>query len=155
MREFATGVTVVATVRPDGTPYGLTVNSFTSLSLEPPLVLVCLSRQLSGLDLFREGRPFAVNVLGAAQRWISDRFARASPEERFRDVAWRPGATGAPLLEGCLAVLECRVEQWLPGGDHVIVLGAPVAGEVRAPADDPLVFFRGGYTTIARLASGG
>jgi len=143
---FASGVTVVTARGADGSPVGLTVSAFCSLSLEPPLVLICLGHRTSGLDAFRQG-PFVVNVLSEAQREISVRFAQKR-DDRFETVDHAPGANGAPVIAGCLAHIECESHSVLPGGDHDIIVGA-VTNTAILDAARPLIHFRGTYHSLA------
>jgi flavin reductase (DIM6/NTAB) family NADH-FMN oxidoreductase RutF len=146
--SFATGVTVVTTRDDAGLPKGMTVSAFSSVSLEPPLVLVCIDLKAECYgDLARIGR-FAVNILGEGQREISRRFATKGVD-RFEGVPLRPGTTGLPLLEGALGVLECRVVGTHPAGDHTIFIGE-VEAAAAEPAD-PLLHFRGRYGAFAPL----
>lgn len=148
MRHYPTGVTVVTTLSEEGVPYGLTVNSFTSVSLIPPLVLVCLDKNLSGLSLFKTGRHFAVNFLGEDQKTVSEIFAKKGVEDRFRQVRWAPGPHGLPILDGVLAFLACRISNLYEEGDHVVVIAEVVSGEVVEPSKKPLIYFRSSYFTI-------
>lgn len=140
--HFATGVAVV-TAAFDDRPVGLAVNSFTSVSLDPPLVAFCVARTSSTWPRIRAAGTFCVNILGEDQEVLSRAFAGRSPE-RFRGVGWRPATSGAPILAGALAWLDCAVEVEHDGGDHVMVVG-----RVREMGVDhegrPLVFYRGGY----------
>ncbi|MGD9944791.1 MAG: flavin reductase family protein [Burkholderiaceae bacterium] len=145
--QFATGVAVVTARGPNGRLTGVTVNSFNSVSLDPPLILFSLHRQATRLTPLLEAEGFAVNVLGRAQRSLSDRFARAS-DASWDGVGYRSGRTGAPCLQGALAHLECRLHASYDGGDHLIVLGRVI--ELAHHADDePLIFFRGRYHELA------
>lgn len=149
MGTFATGVTVVTTSGESGTPYGVTVNSFTSVSLRPPLILVCLDNRLSGLGHFRAGARFAVNILGEDQREISDRFAtRGSDRSQGIDKS-SPGAT--PFIPNALARLECRLSECHAGGDHTILLAEVEAVHLAPDAHlrGPLLYHRGRYRTLA------
>jgi flavin reductase (DIM6/NTAB) family NADH-FMN oxidoreductase RutF len=137
---FATGVTVVTALDPEGRAIGLTVNSFNSVSLEPPLVLWSLSLASPNLEAFRRAGHFAVNVLAADQQALSERFARRN-SDKFAGIDWREGLGGAPLLPGCCAVLECRNETQHAGGDHLIFIGR-VEGCSRS--DRPPLVFQGG-----------
>jgi flavin reductase (DIM6/NTAB) family NADH-FMN oxidoreductase RutF len=141
MGHFATGVTVVATRDREGEPLGLTVNAFTSVSLEPPLVLVCLHVDADAHDPVLEAGHFGVSILTSDQEELAFRFAQAESDTRFRGVEYEDGPLGSPLLRGSLGWLECRVEEVFPGGDHSIVVGEVVACEPRE--GDPLAFFRG------------
>jgi flavin reductase (DIM6/NTAB) family NADH-FMN oxidoreductase RutF len=146
MGHFATGVTVVATEHDGGGVCGMTANAFTSVSLEPPLVLVCLDRGSNTYGCIRANRFFAASFLARDQHPLSHRFAQQR-EDKFDGVPYRLGMTGAPILEGSLGHVECEVLEEHPGGDHVIFVSRVLAAEV---ADGlPLVFFRGQYTTIA------
>ena len=122
MGHFLTGVTVVTTKCPSGEPYGLTVSSFNSLSLDPPLVLWSLDLGNDRADLFRESGGFTVNVLPAGSEDLIRKFA-ASDAERFTDTAWRWGTTGQPVLDASIASFECRLWAEYPGGDHAIFVG--------------------------------
>lgn len=147
MGRFPTGVTVVAALDPAGAALGLTVNAFTSVSLDPPLVLVCIDRRASSHDPLMSASHFTVNILGADQADVATRFASEPSQGRFDDVAWRPGRTGAPLLEGVTAWLECSRYQVLDGGDHSILVG-----RVEGVGDQPgpsLVFHRGSFESTA------
>lgn len=155
MGLWATGVTVVTAAGDDG-PYGATLNAFSSLSLDPPLLLVCFDHQARTLEAVRHAGRFCVNVLSAEQEEVSRRFSGKRPmAEKFSELAWGPGEGGVPVLKDCLASIVCRVAQEFEAGDHTIVVGAPLAAVHR---DDlhPLVFFRGGYwERIAELAERG
>src|SRR5438105_8302459 len=142
MSRFASGVTVVTAKTESNQPSGLTVSSFASLSLEPPLVLICIDKRASIHDLLVEGRYFAVNVLAEDQEILSRRFA-SRDADRFSGTGYTEGVTGVPLLNDVLVAVECRIVQTYPGGDHTIIVG-----EVeRATVSDskPLAYFRGGY----------
>ena len=144
--HFATGVTVITT-RIDDEPYGLTANSFSSVSLDPPLVLFSLSRTADCFDAFQSAESFAVNVLRGDQAALSGRFA-TKDIDKWTDTAWRPGRHGCPLLDGAIARFECRVTARHDGGDHVIYLGEVVEFS-RDPDGEPLVFFGGRYARIS------
>jgi flavin reductase (DIM6/NTAB) family NADH-FMN oxidoreductase RutF len=143
--QFATGV-AVATVRAlDGTPHGLTISSFTAVSIRPPLILICIDFASEALEHFRRGPYFAVNVLTAAQQELSVTFAE-KPEGRFEGVAWSRGETGVPLLDGALSTLECRLERVLEAGDHAVIFGEVVRAECRE--GQPLLYFNRGYRSL-------
>ena len=142
---FVTGVTVVTTRDDGGVPLGFTANSFTSVSLDPPLVLVCVGHEVEGLDAYRRCSKFAINVLGESQRALSDRFAAEHPD-RFGGVRWRPGAHGAPILEGCVAALECAPWRRIEAGDHMILIGRVLRCE--GSGDPPLAYWRGSYRRL-------
>jgi flavin reductase (DIM6/NTAB) family NADH-FMN oxidoreductase RutF len=145
---FATGITIITTVEADGSPVGLTANSFTSLSLDPPMVLFCLDHKVQSFDSFQAGRPFAVNILSNNQMDLSNRFAK-SGAEKWDGVAFDTWDTGSPILPGCLANMECQVSSINQGGDHVIVIGE-VKRIDRAQGDvTPLLYYRGGYANLS------
>jgi flavin reductase (DIM6/NTAB) family NADH-FMN oxidoreductase RutF len=147
MGHFATGVTVVTSVAADGSPVGTTANAVTSLSLDPPLVLVCFDQTSLTLAAIRAHGAFAVNVLAEPQRNLSANFARRGFAAAWHDVRHRPGRTGSPHLHGVLTVLDCTVETRLPGGDHEIIIGR--VGGVEVAADGvPLVYWRGRYASL-------
>jgi flavin reductase (DIM6/NTAB) family NADH-FMN oxidoreductase RutF len=142
MGSFASGVTIVTTRDPDGAPRGFTASGFTSLSLDPRLLLICVDNRSATLAAIEACGAFVVNILGEAQRELAQRFA-SRVEDKFAGVAWHPGDTGSPVLEQTLAHAECRVFRLVEGGDHTIVIGEVVA----AAAEDavPLLYFRGRY----------
>lgn len=143
---FTTGVTVVTAAGPDG-PLGMAVNSFASVSLDPPLVLFCASRTSGTLPGIETSGSFAVNVLASGQEALARGFA-GKGGDRFAGVAYRSGVTGSPVLTGALAYLECRIEAEHDGGDHLIVVGRVVDLDVLDEGGDPLVFYRGGYRDL-------
>lgn len=141
MSAYPTGVTVVAGSDADGSPYGLTVNSFTSVSLDPPLILVCIGHTSTSHARLAAAPAFTVNVLAAEQEEVARRFASEPSEGRFDDIAWQPSPSGAPLIEGAAAWLECSAYEVLSGGDHSIVIGrVERSGVGERPA---LLFHRG------------
>ncbi len=149
MGHFATGVTVITSLGADGRPVGTTVSAVISVSLDPPLVLVCLDLGSLTLRAIRGHGAFVVNVLAAAQRPLSATFARRGLAAAWDGVRHRHGPTGSPWLEDVLAVMECTVEQSLPGGDHEIVVGRVRHVEISASPAAPLVYFRGSYASLA------
>lgn len=144
--RFATGITVLTAS--SGVPRGMTANAFASVSLEPPLVLVCVHREAAIHRAVMDSESFAVSVLAAHQEHLARYFAshtRPRGEREFDAVSWTPGpSTGAPILDGALAWLECRIAGAYDGGDHSIFLGS-VLGTGRGPARGALLFFRSGY----------
>jgi flavin reductase (DIM6/NTAB) family NADH-FMN oxidoreductase RutF len=148
--QFATGITVASVIAPDGTPQGMTVNSFTSVSLEPPLVLFCIDLRSRLLDPFTQSKYFSINILDDSQEALSRRFAQ-SLEERFEGVSWQPGASGAPILDGVLASFECERAKTVEAGDHVILIGRVVQMAMRPGA--PLVYFGSGYRQLEPQAN--
>jgi len=143
---FATGVTIVTALDEARQPHGMTANSFTSVSLRPPLVLVCVATHSFIWQTFAGASYFAVNVLGGHQRELSKRFAERRAD-RFDGVDWSPGVTGAPVLDGVVAYLECRRYRDIEAGDHMILLGEVVRFD--RDSHPPLVFHQGDYATLA------
>ena len=143
---FATGVTVVTCLTADGTPTGLTVNSFTSVSLDPPLLLVCLAKPAASARPLIEATHFAVNVLQTGQQPASIRFSTRD-EDRFGATPWACGEAGAPILNDSLGVFECERQAVNDGGDHHILVGQVIKASFDA-ALDPLLYFRGRYRRL-------
>ena len=142
---FATGVTVVTGRNASGGCFGLTANSFNSVSLAPPLVLWSLSRTAGTMPHFERGSHYAINILGADQRALAERFA-SKTLDRFAGVAWHEGGCGAPLLDGAAAVFECFNRSRYEEGDHVIFIGEVERCRVE-PGATPLIFHGGRYFT--------
>jgi flavin-dependent trigonelline monooxygenase, reductase component len=143
MGRFPTGVTVVATCTADGAPRGLTVNAFTSVSLDPPLVLVCIDKQASSHGPLIEAGSFAVTILASDQAEIAQRFAGAPSEDRFESVGWTKSKGGNPVLNDGSAWLDCVVEEVVQAGDHSVLLGRVSASGLSDR--DPLVFYAGNF----------
>jgi flavin reductase (DIM6/NTAB) family NADH-FMN oxidoreductase RutF len=144
LSRFPTGVTIVATKHvPEGV-CGLTVNAFASVSLEPPLVLVCVDRGSNTHGCIEASGIFTVNVLATGQEHLAETFAQKR-EDKFDGLVYEVGDTGAPVIEGVVAWLACRVTEVLEGGDHTIFLGEVLSCEELQGR--PLVFFRSGFTT--------
>ncbi|MBR0936592.1 flavin reductase family protein [Bradyrhizobium jicamae] len=139
---FATGVTIVTAMSDDGKPYGVTCNSFASVSLNPPLVLWSLGMFSQGLAIFQNSSHFTVNVLGVSQDVLASQFARSSGD-KFAGVTWRPGLGNAPVLADAVASFQCRAANRYYGGDHVIFLGAVEAYAYNQK--EPLLFARGQF----------
>jgi flavin reductase (DIM6/NTAB) family NADH-FMN oxidoreductase RutF len=144
--NFATGVTIVTTQNAEGHPYGLTVSAFTSVSLNPLLVLVCLSNHLSGLEAFQESNQFGVNLLAVDQEDLSNHFA--TPGTDRSQGPYVRGETGIPVLEGVIARLECEVTDWYPGGDHTLMMGVVQRAEIVNGEKEPLLYYGGGYRRL-------
>jgi flavin reductase (DIM6/NTAB) family NADH-FMN oxidoreductase RutF len=148
MGNWCTGVTVATTKDSNGQPYGLTVSSFTSVSMDPILVLICLDDRLSGLQYFRDSMNFGVSILSEAQQEVSRLFAKkdtARPAELYF-----MGESGIPLIRDSLVTLECETLDMYPGGDHTIFLGKVVAAELHGAMQGvkPLLYFRGKYERL-------
>ena len=144
--HFATGITVVTGLTENKTPVGLTVNAFTSLSLSPPLVLFCLDKRTASIDAFDRGNGFALNVLNIDQKELSVIFS-TKVENRFAKVEHTFWDTGVPILTGCLANLECKIEAIHEGGDHLIIVGL-VSRLHQSDTGSPLLYFNGDYAQI-------
>jgi len=139
---FTTGVAVVTTLGDNNAPVGLTVNSFSSVSLDPPLILWSIGLNAPSLGAFREHPTFVVNILSAEQQALCQQFAQPA-EDKFNGIDWEHGLNGAPVLANSLAVLQCRSYERYPGGDHEIQLGEVMTLEYHDK--EPLVFHRGQF----------
>ena len=146
MGLFATGVTVLTTRDDDGRPYGLTANAVTSLSLTPPLLLICIDKNAETHPHFLTSRCFVVNILSEDQEELSGRFAK-SGGDKFGPLPFSTNQDGVPVLENTLAHLECRIIETHEGGDHVIHIGEVQHAEVRGGR--PLLYFQGKYRHLA------
>lgn len=146
MSHFASGVTVVTTEHA-GSRYGMTVASFASLSLDPPLVLVCIEKGVKTHDALAAAGHFGVSILAHRQADISNRFASKS-DDKFSGVSVRAGELGSPLIEGAICTIECRVHGQLPGGDHTIFIGEVV--DAQTSDDAPLIYYRSGYRELGQ-----
>lgn len=148
MGRFATGVTVATAALPDGTRAGLTVNSFTSVSLTPPLVLFCLENHAAAMVVFAKATHYAINILAAEQEAVSRAFAqRGQGPERWQGHNLGQTAGGAPALQGALAVIDCRISQRIIAGDHTILLGAVEGLSLRD--GQPLLYWASHYRQLA------
>jgi flavin reductase (DIM6/NTAB) family NADH-FMN oxidoreductase RutF len=145
--RFASGITVITARDAQGTPHGMTVSAFSSLSLDPPLVLVCVGNDATMAPVMAAADSFAVNVLSDVQEALSRRFA-GKVDDRFAGVGYREGELGDPVLDDVLASLQCRVVARHPAGDHVIVVGRVEHGAARDAK--PLLYYRGGYAQLDR-----
>ena len=144
---FPTGVTVVGARDADGTPFGLTVSSLTSVSLDPPLILVCIDKRAASHDRLISAPSFTVSVLSDQQAGVAERFASGPSEGRFDHVSWREVASGDPVVDETTAWLSCAREAVYGGGDHSIVLGrVEAAGQSGA---DALAFYRGSFMRMS------
>ncbi len=145
--RFASGVTVVTVRDGESRDYGLTVSAFCSLSLQPPLVIVCVDKNASGHAALVGATHFAVNILAEKQESLSRRFS-GKDENRFEGVGFTRGAGGQPLLDDALAHLACRTAATHDGGDHTIFVGE--VEEANAAEERPLLYYRGGYARLER-----
>lgn len=155
--SFLTGITVVATVQPDGTPRGFTANSFTSVSLDPPLILICIAKTASSCPVFTAAEHFSVNILAEHQVSVSGLFASKSAD-KFGGVGWRRGPAGSPVLDEVAAWFDCRRQEVIDAGDHIILVGRVAGFDERSV--NPLGYCRGAHVTFglqldALEASGG
>ena len=145
LARFASGVTVVTTKDAQGTLHGITVSAFCSVSLEPPLVLICVEQTAGSHNALQESGFFVVNFLSSEQAELSERFA-SDVADRFEDVEFTLNIDGLPVLSGCIGALECHVKQTCAGGDHTVFIAEVDAAQVYS--GDPLVYFRSDYRTL-------
>ncbi|MEM5338314.1 flavin reductase family protein [Paraburkholderia azotifigens] len=143
---FVTGVTVVTTIQPDGSPRGFTANSFTSVSLDPPLILVCIAKTASSYQVFSQTRHFAVSVLAEDQKSVSGVFA-SKAADKFEQVAWQKRATGAPVIDNAAASFDCTTHEVVDAGDHIILIGRVV--DFVHTSSSPLGYCRGAYVNFS------
>jgi flavin reductase (DIM6/NTAB) family NADH-FMN oxidoreductase RutF len=144
--NFPTGVTIVTTADPQARPAGLTVSAFSSVSLDPPLILVCVDHKSESFPALVEAGRFAVNILSTEQETLSRRFA-SKRGDKFDEVAFRVGHLGVPLLEGALVHVECVTVRTYDGGDHTIFLGQVEHASIGK--GDPLLYCRGRYDRLS------
>ncbi|WP_292461482.1 flavin reductase, partial [Mesorhizobium sp.] len=142
--SFLTGVTIVTTIGAEGEPRGFTANSFTSVSLDPPLVLVCIAHKALGHPVFATSKSFAINILNETQKAASGIFA-SKAADKFASVDWRPGKTGSPVLDGSVATFDCDMERLVEAGDHSILIGR--VRDFQHNTSQPLGYCRGAYIT--------
>jgi len=143
--HFATGVTILTTMTPEGKPLGMTANSLSSVSLSPPLISVCVDREADMHPVILRASEFVVNVLASDQEALARRFSDKY-EDRFDGVGYRLNPEGLILLDGVLAHVVCRRQETYPGGDHTIVLGRVIGGTTHER--HPLLYYRGGYAAL-------
>ncbi len=148
LSRFATGVSIVTTLF-QNRPYGLTVNAFTSVSLDPPLILICIWRNAKTHGRIRKTGFFAVNILSSTQRELSELFARkdVKNEDRFKSVTFAKDFTGAPVINHCIAYLDCKVVAQHHTGDHTIFVGEVKACRIREEEAKPLLYYKSQYYT--------
>jgi flavin reductase ActVB len=145
--HFASGVTVITTWDADGRPTGFTANAFTSVSLSPPLILVCVDHKAQSYPALQSSGGFAVNILAVGQEAISKRFA-VTGGDKFDGLVWSTGPGGLPLLSGTLAAMECQTVQAYPGGDHTIFVGQ--VETVHVQTAEPLLYYQGKYHRLSQ-----
>ena len=143
--SFATGVCVVTSIGDEGRPVGMTINSFSSVSLDPPLILWSIGLNTPSRSAYQNHPSFVINIMGADTKDLSLHFARPS-DDKFADVNWTPGYEGAPVLTDAMAVLECAVEQQIIAGDHEIFIGR--VKRMSQKDGEPLLFHRGKFAEI-------
>jgi flavin reductase (DIM6/NTAB) family NADH-FMN oxidoreductase RutF len=143
---FATGITVVTTTAKDGSMIGVTINSFASVSLDPPMVLFSLKTESPLNDIFLNADTFNINILSADQEKASNLFAGPTPD-KFNHVEWFKGENGSPILKSCIGTLECKRSTSHNGGDHTIFIGEVTHYQYN-PAGKPLLYFKGAYITL-------
>lgn len=144
--RFASGVTIATVADSSGNPFGLTASSLTAVSLNPPLILVCIGHNSGVLPQFRKSTHFAVNILHDGQKSLSNQFATMNAD-RFSGVGWKAGKGGSPLLLDCLAQVECLTHKIVDAGDHAVFFGEVIGGDLGE--GDPLLYFNRGYRTLA------
>jgi flavin reductase (DIM6/NTAB) family NADH-FMN oxidoreductase RutF len=149
--HFASGVTVITTRDSEGRPAGLTASAFTSVSLSPPLILVCVAHNAQSFPVLQASKGFAVNILASSQEALSNRFASSSstPAQKFEGVSHQSGSLGYPVLDGALAHLECSTVHAYAGGDHTIFVGQVEAAQGLGDGGlEPLLYYRGKYSRV-------
>ena len=143
--QFATGVAIASAMDEQGQPHGMTINSFTSVSMEPPIVLICIDRASNLLAVFERAKQYGLSFLGEPQQGLSTRFAQRG-QNRFDGVAWMTGASGVPLIPGALAQLECRITRSIAAGDHDILIAEVISADIQTGS--PLLYFGSRYRRL-------
>jgi flavin reductase (DIM6/NTAB) family NADH-FMN oxidoreductase RutF len=143
--RFATGITVVTVIDAEGMPHGMTVNSFTAVSLDPPLVLICIDNRAAIQPLLLSAQAFAVNVLSEDQQQLSEKFSRPG-EDRFGAVDWFPGDSGVPILPGVLAAYECSIVNLVDAGDHKVLIAE--VRHLQCCDGQPLLYYNSAYRVL-------
>ena len=148
MGAFPTGVAVVTTKTPDEELHGLTCNAFSSVSADPPLILICVDRQSRTLPALKSSGRFAVNFIAAGHERVSNLFA-SKATEKFDDVYWEPASNGMPVLtHDAIAYASCKIEEWVSAGDHLVIIGLVEDVQPPSPEKEPLVYFRKQYGIV-------
>ena len=148
LSRFASGITIITTADNSGTPVGLTVTAFSSLSLHPPMVLVCIDKNANSYPSMTLKSHFVVNILAEDQEQLSLVFASRSLQDRFSNIRYRRNAHNVPVLDGCLAYLECQVENSYEGGDHTIFVASVV--DASTQEGNPLLYYASRYSHIKK-----
>ncbi len=143
--QFATGVAIASAMDEHLQPHGLTINSFTSVSMDPPMVLICIDRTSSILPIFQQAGRYGLSFLGEPQRALSTRFAQRG-QDRFDGVEWATGDSGVPLIPGALAHLECRITRSITAGDHDILIAEVVSADIQTGT--PLLYYGSAYRRL-------
>lgn len=146
MRYFASAVTVVTSALDTGELFGLTVTAFTSVSLEPPLVLICIRNESTSTNLFTKSNRFCVNILAEDQRQVADTFSLAGEAGRFLDLDYYIGKGGSPIIRGCIGYIDCKIVEALREGDHMIFIGEAI--DVSAEDKTPLLYLNRRYVNL-------
>ena len=149
MRYFASHVTVVTSALDSGELFGLTVTAFTSVSLEPPIVLICIRNESTATEMFKRTKRFCVNILAEEQRPIAEKFSLTGEAGRFNGLDFQIGKQGSPIINGCLGYIDCRITHFLTEGDHTIFFGMAV--DVAAEDKRPLLYMNRNYVKLENL----
>jgi flavin reductase (DIM6/NTAB) family NADH-FMN oxidoreductase RutF len=149
MGSFPTGVSIITTRDGAGEPVGITCNSFSSVSLDPPLVLWCMRKASKSIDIFKATKSFAISVLAQDQDHLSQRFATSSIEKKFESIGWMSGYSDLPLIDDCVARFQCSVYQTHDAGDHIIFVGKVEQFEM-VSEEDSLVYYKGAYMSLVK-----
>lgn len=149
MRYFASHVTVVTSAMDSGELFGLTVTAFTSVSLEPPIVLICIRNESAATELFKKSKRFCVNILTEEQRPIAEKFSLTGEAGRFNELDFQIGKEGSPIIKNCLGFIDCKVTHFLTEGDHTVFFGEAV--DVAAEDKRPLLYMNRNYVKLENL----
>ena len=149
MRYFASHVTVVTGALDSGELFGLTVTAFTSVSLEPPLALICIRNESTSTELFKKSKRFCVNILAEDQRKIAEKFSLSGEDGRFLNLDYHIGKGGSPIIDGCLGYIDCKITHFLQEGDHTIFFGQAI--DVHGDEKQPLLYLNRNYAKLQNL----
>ena len=149
MRHFASHVTVVTGALDSGELFGLTITAFTSVSLEPPLVLICIRNESSATEMFKKSNRFCVNILAEDQRALAEKFSLKGEAGRFLGLDYYIGKGGSPVIRGCLGYIDCKITRHLQEGDHTIFFGQAV--DVHGEEKSPLLYLNRSYAKLENL----